>query len=75
MAAYLPAEARKLLDEAQQQINRHAAVGPDGRCPTCRGEAPCQPRLAASAVFARYGRLPRRQTGLASSGPAPPGGA
>ena len=63
MATHLSAEARRLLDEAQQQIDRHVAVGRDGRCPTCRGEAPCEPRLAASAVFARYGRLPRRRAG------------
>jgi hypothetical protein len=67
VTTYLSASVRRLLDEAQREIDRHVTFGRDGRCPTCGDEAPCGPRSAASEMFARYGRLPLRRPGLASS--------
>ena len=65
---YLSLAAYDQLDQAQRDIDHHIAGGHDGRCLTCREFEPCPTRAAASAVFARYGRLPTRRPGLASRG-------
>jgi hypothetical protein len=64
---YLSRALVRQLDEAQREIDRHVIRGRDGRCPACGETEPCSRRQVASAVFARYGRLPRRHPGLATS--------
>jgi hypothetical protein len=63
---YLARNALDRLRAAQAVVDWHAASGVDGRCLRCGQPEPCRSRIAASAVFARYGRLPRRRPGLAS---------
>lgn len=64
---YLAGAALARLDVAQKQIDAHVHVRL-GSCTTCGEPAPCHLRLTASAVFARYHRLPRRRPGLALRG-------
>jgi hypothetical protein len=65
---YLAVYALEQLAQAQAVVDRHLAVGVDGRCLTCGQLEPCETRSRASAVFARYGRMPHRRPGLASRG-------
>ena len=66
---YLAATAFEQLDQAQRAVDAHVHTRL-GLCLTCREMAPCAAMLAASAVFARYRRLPLRRPGLALRGPA-----
>lgn len=66
MSTYLAGNALDQLDRAQAVVDRHVATAPNGRCLACGQAEPCRARAVASAVFARYGRLPRRRPGLAS---------
>jgi hypothetical protein len=68
MTTYLASHALEQLAEAQAIVDRHLAVGTHGRCFGCGQPEPCDARRRASAVFARYRRLPRRRPGLASAG-------
>jgi hypothetical protein len=65
---YLAHAVLEQLHRAQDEIDRHLATGPDGRCLACGDVEPCSARSAAGAIFARYGRLPRRRPGLAEGG-------
>jgi hypothetical protein len=56
------------LARAQVELERHLAVGPDGRCRTCGGVEPCQGRIRDGRVFARYGLLPKRRPGVTKLG-------
>jgi hypothetical protein len=64
MTTYLGAVAQEQVDQAQAELERHLVIGPSGRCRTCGEVEPCRGRQAATEVFLRYGRLPRRQPGL-----------
>lgn len=66
---YLAGAALEQLDAAQTEIDAHVHTRL-GCCTTCGELAPCAARSAASAVFARYGQLPRRRPGLALQGVA-----
>jgi hypothetical protein len=66
---YLASAALEQLDAAQAEIDAHVHTRL-GFCATCGELAPCAARSAASAVFARYGRLPKRRPGLALRGAA-----
>lgn len=65
MSTYLAVAAVDQLDRAQHVIDAHVTSGPGGRCRGCGQVEPCEERSTASAVFARYGRLPFRRPGLA----------
>ena len=67
MTTYLSTALADQLAAAQGEVDRHVVTGRDGRCRSCGEIEPCRARKAASAMFARYGRLPRRRPGLASS--------
>jgi hypothetical protein len=58
---YLTPNALDPLDAAQLALDTHPRR-PDGRCGGC-GDLDCPAYAAAQAVFARYGRLPRRRVG------------
>jgi hypothetical protein len=64
---YLAATAVDQLGWAQVEIDIHLPTK-FGFCTGCGQLAPCALRAAASAVFARYHRLPRRRPGLALQG-------
>jgi hypothetical protein len=64
---YLAGSALDKLDGAQAEIDAHLNTRL-GFCATCGELTPCVARREASAVFARYGRLPRRRPGLALRG-------
>jgi hypothetical protein len=68
MTTYLASHAVDQLAEAQAAVDRHVAVGAHGRCLDCGQMELCEARNRASAVFARYRRLPRRRPGLALAG-------
>jgi hypothetical protein len=68
VSTYLAANAIERLALAQLDVDRHVATGWDGRCRACGDVEPCRTRVVAGAVFARYGSLPVRRPGLASSG-------
>ncbi len=65
---YLATHAREQLAQAQMVVDRHLAAGVHGRCLACGQLEPCDAPNRASAVFARYGRMPCRRPGLASRG-------
>jgi len=71
MTVYLASPVRDQLDRAQRDIDDHLAIGADGRCLACGEFEPCAIRVTASAVFARYGVLPRRRPGRALPGLRP----
>jgi hypothetical protein len=56
------------LDQAQAELERHLVVDPDGRCGDCGAMEPCRARERLQAVFALYGRLPRRRPGATKAG-------
>jgi hypothetical protein len=64
---YLSSIVIAALDCAQSEINQHVATSRAGRCLTCGEVEPCRARLGATAVFARFGRLPHRIPGLAGA--------
>ena len=64
---YLAHAALAQVDMAQKQIDAHVYARL-GICGGCGEPAPCRARLGASAVFARYHRLPKRRPGLALRG-------
>lgn len=68
MTAYLSQTALDHLKQAQAELERHLATGPDGRCQACRQMEPCSERYRMGAVFARYERLPRRRAGVTKVG-------
>jgi hypothetical protein len=68
VSTYLAVAARDQLDRAQRMVDEHLASDAGGRCLTCGRLEPCEARSTASAVFARYGRLPSRRPGLAWQG-------
>jgi hypothetical protein len=59
MTTYLAAEAERQLDEAQMMLDQHVKRF-NGYCRVC-GVQDCFDYLQASAVFARYQRLPLRR--------------
>jgi hypothetical protein len=67
VSTYLSVGVVDLLAAAQHQVDQHVVSGRDGRCVDCGEVEPCVGRQAASALFARYGLLPARRPGLASS--------
>jgi len=64
MGTYLSAAALEQIDQAQAELEWHLVTRPDGRCTTCGGVEPCRARVRLEAVFALYGRLPRRRPGV-----------
>lgn len=66
-AVYLGAAAVSKLRVAQAEIDAHLHARA-GSCARCRQVAPCPTLVRASALFARYGQLPRRRPGLALRG-------
>lgn len=68
MATYLGAVALDALEEAQVELERHLVTQADGRCETCEEMEPCRARVRLQAVFALYGRLPRRRPGVTRVG-------
>jgi hypothetical protein len=71
---YLGSVALEQLDRAQAVVDRHVVAGMDGCCVACGDEQPCPTLRQATAVFPKYGRLPRRRPGLASREGERPGG-
>lgn len=65
---YLAAMAASQLDQAQRLLDAHVIVLPDGACRLCGTTQSCGYRDAASAVFARYRRLPQRRPGASRPG-------
>jgi hypothetical protein len=63
VGADLPPQARAQLSEAQADLDQHVMSCVNGMCAVCRVPAPCPPRRAASAVFARWHHLPHRVAG------------
>ncbi len=68
MGTYLAEAALAQLEEAQAELERHLISGPGGRCRACGQMEPCVQRGRLYAVFALYGRLPRRRKGDSVSG-------
>ena len=68
MGTYLAQAALDELAKAQAELERHLVTGPDGRCRDCGGVEPCRARVRLEAVFALYGRLPRRRPGATRVG-------
>lgn len=66
-ALYLASAAREYLAAAQAEIDEHVHSR-YGICTGCGEPEPCLRRRAASAVFARYGCLPKRRPGMALRG-------
>ncbi len=64
MGTYLSTAALDQLDQAQAELEQHLRTGPDGRCLGCLEVEPCTERARLEAVFALYGRLPRRRPGV-----------
>ncbi|MEV4620504.1 hypothetical protein AB0J74_17575 [Asanoa sp. NPDC049573] len=52
------------VEQAQAVLDRHAVSSSDGLCVECKVLGPCQAHEAATNVFARSARLPRRRPGL-----------
>ncbi len=65
---YLAEAALEQLDKAQAELEKHLVTRPDGRCATCGEMEPCRPRVRMHAVFALYGRLPKRTPGVTRVG-------
>jgi len=68
MSLYRSNSAADRLNQAQAELERHLVTGPDGRCLGCGGVEPCATRAQLGAVFAEYGRLPRRRPGVTKVG-------
>ncbi len=68
MGTYFGATAVDQLVQAQAEPERHLVNGPDGRCIGCGGVEPCRARVRLEAVFALYGRLPKRRPGVTMVG-------
>jgi hypothetical protein len=68
VGTYLAHGAVQQLDEAQAELERHLVTRPDGRCTGCGGVEPCRERVRLGAVFALYGRLPKRRPGVTQAG-------
>ncbi len=68
MGTYLATAALEQLDLAQAELEQHLVTGPDGRCEGCGGVEPCRARVRLEAVFALYGRLPKRRPGVTMAG-------
>ena len=68
MSGHLSGSALEQLAQAQAELQRHLVTGPDGRCLGCRQTEPCGTRERLEAVFALYGRLPRRRPGFTMAG-------
>jgi hypothetical protein len=68
MTTYLSGTALVQLDHAQAELERHLVTGVDGRCASCRELEPCGARVQLHAVFAQYGRLPKRTAGVTRAG-------
>jgi hypothetical protein len=68
MSGYLSRSALEELAKAQAELERHLVTGSDGRCRGCGGVEPCRARERLEAVFALYGRLPRRRPGATKAG-------
>lgn len=61
-ATYLATTAVQQLEDAQRILDAHVMLG-TGACRLCDTLNSCDYRVAASATFVRYGRLPRRRPG------------
>jgi hypothetical protein len=61
---YLSTYVLRKLERAQEELNRHLVSGADGRCLTCGEVEPCRRRELVGTVFAKYGRMPRREPGI-----------
>jgi hypothetical protein len=61
---YLSRAVLEQLAEAQTAIDMHLTFSRSGVCGLCQEPDPCQRRIEAEQLFARYGRLPRRTPGL-----------
>jgi len=61
---YLSAAVLDQLGQAQTVIDVHLTSSRSGRCGLRQQPEPCQQRVEAERLFARYGRLPRRTPGL-----------
>jgi hypothetical protein len=59
----LATSAFERLDQAQRLLDAHVMTLNTGACRLCGTLNSCGYRDAASAVFARYRRLPRRRPG------------
>jgi hypothetical protein len=68
MGAYLAEAALEELVKAQAELERHLLSRPGGRCLACGGMEPCRARVRLEAVFALYGRLPKRRPGATVAG-------
>jgi hypothetical protein len=60
---YFATAAIHQLDQAQRLLDAHVMVLNSGTCRLCGTRNSCGYRDAASAIFARYRRLPRRRPG------------
>ncbi|GAA1886094.1 hypothetical protein [Asanoa iriomotensis] len=61
---YYAATAAERLAEAQRTLDTHITSSATGLCLACGTLGPCRKHEAASGVFERSARLPRRRPGL-----------